>query len=223
MADRLGCGRDKAETAPPHDTGRTYGYSDDEDGWDLFECYGGRKFGTGTYGFIRESFRQDVQVRLGDARRDIGLNVKFWTFTDAGRFQPSKAHMEELYNMDELSRVAEQEVAELVQMPERVAGSLVSLGVVDSPALHVPLARGSAQFAGLRAKVLLCASWAFQPLTLTTHHPPPTTHHPHSPRIPDSHLQAFRFDLREPRPVGDQRHTSRALRQVPVPNRRLSA
>jgi len=112
MADRLGCGRDKAETAPPHDTGRTYGYSDDEDGWDLFECYGGRKFGTGTYGFIRESFRQDVQVRLGDARRDIGLNVKFWTFTDAGRFQPSKAHMEELYNMDELSRVAEQEVAE---------------------------------------------------------------------------------------------------------------
>ena len=79
---------------------------------DLFECYGGRKFGTGTYGFIRESFRQDVQVRLGDARRDIGLNVKFWTFTDAGRFQPSKAHMEELYNMDELSRVAEQEVAE---------------------------------------------------------------------------------------------------------------
>ena len=47
---------------------------------------------------------------------------------------------------------------ELVQMPERVAGSLVTLGVVDSPALHVPLARGSARFAGLRANVFLCAS-----------------------------------------------------------------
>ena len=48
---------------------------------------------------------------MGDARRDIGLDVKFWTFTNAGRFQPSKAYMEELYNIDELSRVAEQEVA----------------------------------------------------------------------------------------------------------------
>jgi len=106
MAGRLGFGRDKEE-APP-----TYEYSDDEDAWGFFDGYGGRKSGTGTYGFIRESFRQEVQVRIGDARRDIGLNVKFWTFTDAGRFQPSKAYMEELYNMEELSRVAEQEVAE---------------------------------------------------------------------------------------------------------------
>lgn len=109
MAGRLGLGRDE-EKAPPQ---RTYEYSDDEDGWDFFEGYGwGRNSGTGTYSFIRESFRQEVQVRIGDARRDMGLNVKFWTFTDAGRFQPSKAYMEELYNMDELSRVAEQEVAE---------------------------------------------------------------------------------------------------------------
>lgn len=108
MAGRLGCGRDKkAETATP----QPYGHSDDEDAWSFFDGYGVRQ-GTNTYGFIRESFRQDVAVRLGDARRDIGLDVKFWTFTDAGRFQPSKAYMEELYNMDELLRVAEQEVAE---------------------------------------------------------------------------------------------------------------
>lgn len=58
---------------------------------------------------------------MGDARRDIGLDVKFWTFTNAGRFQPSKAYMEELYNIDELSRVAEQEVAaraSAVQAPD---------------------------------------------------------------------------------------------------------
>ena len=114
VARRLGSGRDKvkAETARP----RRDLYSDDEgyggeEGWDFFSCYSGRKHGTGTYGFIRESFRQDVQVRLGDSRRDIGLDVKFWTFTNAGRFQPSKACLEELYNIDELSRVAEEEVA----------------------------------------------------------------------------------------------------------------
>jgi len=114
VACRLGSGRDKvkAETARP----RRDLYSDDEgyggeEGWDFFSCYSGRKHGTGTYGFIRESFRQDVQVRLGDSRRDIGLDVKFWTFTNAGRFQPSKACLEELYNIDELSRVAEEEVA----------------------------------------------------------------------------------------------------------------
>ena len=115
VASRLGDGRDKvkAETAarPRHDP-----YSDDEayggeEGWDFFSCYSGRKHGTGTYGFIRESFRQDVAVRLADSRRDIGLDVKFWTFTNAGRFQPSKACLEELYNIDELSRVAEEEMA----------------------------------------------------------------------------------------------------------------
>ena len=118
VACKLGSGRDKvtARPAPPPARRDAYGYSDDEgyggeEGWDFFACYGGQKHGTGTYGFIRESFRQDVQVRLGDARRDIGLDVKFWTFTNAGRFQPSKAYMEELYNIDELSRVAEEEVA----------------------------------------------------------------------------------------------------------------
>ena len=85
----------------------------------------------------------------------------------------------------------------LVQMPERVADSLVTLGVVASPTLYVPLARGAAQFAGLRAKVFLCASWVFKSPTLTTHpptthHSPLTTHHTHpgSPiptcRLPDS-------------------------------------
>ena len=116
IACSLGSGRNKetARPAPP----RRDPYSDDdegyggEEGWDFFDdCYGGRKHGTGTYGYIRESFRQEVAVRLGDARRDIGLDVKFWTFTNAGRFQPMKAYMEELYNIDELSRVAEEEVA----------------------------------------------------------------------------------------------------------------
>ena len=98
----------KARTAPP----QRDPYSDDE-GYDdegFGDCYL-QKHGTGTYGFIRESFRQDVAVRLGDVRRNIGLDVKFWTFTNAGRFQPSKAYLEELYNIDELSRVAEEETA----------------------------------------------------------------------------------------------------------------
>ena len=52
-------------------------------------------------------------------------------------------------------------VPKLVEMPARVAGSLVSLGVLSSPQLEVPLAPSapfghtSARFNGLRAKVFL--------------------------------------------------------------------
>ena len=59
----------------------------------------------------------------------------------------------------------------LAAMPERVAGRLVTLGVLASPTLNVPLAKHSARFAGLKAKVFLCASCMLEPLSpLTTHH-----------------------------------------------------
>ena len=52
-------------------------------------------------------------------------------------------------------------VPKLEEMPERVAGSLVSLGVLSSPRLEVPFARESSgrytstRFEGLTAKVFL--------------------------------------------------------------------
>jgi hypothetical protein len=62
-------------------------------------------------GFIREPFRCDVAVRLGDARRNMPLSTTFWAFTDAGRFQPAKAHVEKLYNLDKLACLAQEEAA----------------------------------------------------------------------------------------------------------------
>ena len=44
-----------------------------------------------------------------NAYRDIPLDTKFWTFTDAGRFQPSNAYLEDLYIPEELARVAKEE------------------------------------------------------------------------------------------------------------------
>ena len=39
------------------------------------------------------------------------LSTTFWAFTDAGRFQPAKAHVEKLYNLDKLARLAQEEAA----------------------------------------------------------------------------------------------------------------
>jgi len=78
-------------------------------------CYGLVVCGTGTYGFIRNPFRRLVAVRLGDARRDMPLNMTFTAtfvgFTDAGRFQPSEAYLEQLYDKEKLAEVAKAEVA----------------------------------------------------------------------------------------------------------------
>lgn len=64
-------------------------------------------------------FRRDVAVRLGDARRDLPLNMNFTAtfvgFTDAGRFQPSNAFLEQLYDKEKLEEVAKAEVAARAQ------------------------------------------------------------------------------------------------------------
>jgi hypothetical protein len=104
VAKKLGYGVDRGA--------RRGGSGDQTTSWNFFAEYGGGKgYQTNTYGFIRESFRQAVAVRIGDARRDLPLTTNFWTFTDAGRFQPARAHLEELYDPEKLARVADQEIA----------------------------------------------------------------------------------------------------------------
>lgn len=113
LAGKLGTGRDpKWEPPPPQPREYDDGY-DDDDWAGEFDGYGCRGGGphTNTYGFIRESFRRDVAVRLGDARRDIPISTTFWAFTDAGRFQPTKAFVEGLYNPEKLSALAAEEAA----------------------------------------------------------------------------------------------------------------
>ena len=39
------------------------------------------------------------------------LTTKFWAFTDAGRFQPTKAHVNNLYNLAKLARLSAEEAA----------------------------------------------------------------------------------------------------------------
>jgi hypothetical protein len=82
-------------------------------GDDIYHDWYGVKDGahTNTYGFIREAFRRDVAVRLGDHRRNIPLSMKFWKFTDAGRFKPAAAHLEQLYDANKLTSVAAEEAA----------------------------------------------------------------------------------------------------------------
>ena len=105
-------------------------------------------------------------------------------------------------------------VPKLVEMPEHFAGSLVSLGVMSSPQLEVPLDRASqsrhtsTRFKGLNAKVFLrrcvltlggghwrgsgqpCSSTHRSPLTAhrspLTAQPSPPTRHPHSHPHPHS-------------------------------------
>jgi hypothetical protein len=109
LAGKLGRGVDPNFVAPcrPQDD------YDDEEWAGENDGYGIRTSGphTNTYGFIRESFRCDVAVRLGDARRDIPLKTNFWAFTDAGRFQPAKAYIERMYNPEKLSALAAAEAA----------------------------------------------------------------------------------------------------------------
>jgi hypothetical protein len=66
---------------------------------------------TGTYGFIRESFRRHVAVRLGDHRRDIPIGTQFFAFTEAGRFKPADAHMDYLYDQEALDNIAQEEIS----------------------------------------------------------------------------------------------------------------
>ena len=66
---------------------------------------------TGTYGFIAESFRRDVAVRLGDHRNGIPIGTVFFAFTEAGRFNPSDACLEDMYDQELLAAVATEEMA----------------------------------------------------------------------------------------------------------------
>ena len=95
LARKLGNGRDPKWVAPSRPEYDDEDWIGEEAG---YGCFGNGPC-TNTYGFIRETFRCDVAVRLGDARRDIPLSTNFWAFTDAGRFQPAKAHVELMYNV----------------------------------------------------------------------------------------------------------------------------
>lgn len=120
IARKLGHGVDPKWVDPPR---RERDYYDDE-GW-YSDDMGGYGFcrssgkHTNSYGFIREPFRCDVAVRIGDARRDMPLSTNFWAFTDAGRFQPTKALVEDLYNPEKLQLLAE---AEATARSEAMAG-----------------------------------------------------------------------------------------------------
>ena len=112
IANKLGSGYKKPTHEAPR---RAPSHDEDGDYWgdDLYDFYGCNRNGahTNTYGFIRESFRADVAVRLGDARRNIPIGTKFWTFTNAGRFKPSSAYLEELYDKEKLNMLAAKEAA----------------------------------------------------------------------------------------------------------------
>ena len=114
IAGKLGTAVDHSFTSsrsPPErdfDSGEEDYYSDDGGG--IFFEYGRNRGATaGTYGFIRESFRCAVAVRVGDERRGVDRKHKFWTFTDAGRFKPAAARLEELYDKTKLEQVAQAE------------------------------------------------------------------------------------------------------------------
>jgi hypothetical protein len=66
---------------------------------------------TGTYGFITERFRRDVAVRLGDHRNGIPIGTVFFAFTEAGRFNPSDACLEDMYDHELLAAIATEEMA----------------------------------------------------------------------------------------------------------------
>jgi hypothetical protein len=65
---------------------------------------------TGTYGYIRESFRRDIAQRIADNRNGVPFGTKFFKFTDAGRFKPEDAHMAEMYDEEVLSNIASKEI-----------------------------------------------------------------------------------------------------------------
>jgi hypothetical protein len=121
LAGKLGRGVDEAMRAA--EAARRRRRLDEYDEYDeyygegfSFADYGGcPKWCTNSYGFIRESFRRDVAVRLGDARRGMAIGMTFWAFTDAGRFQPSEAHLEELYLPKALASLEEEEMANRIQ------------------------------------------------------------------------------------------------------------
>jgi hypothetical protein len=110
VANKLGVGYD---ASLDRNRPRPPAYDDFHEEYGFYDIYGGStsKASTNSYGFIRESFRCDVAIRLGDARRNIPINTVFWTFTEAGRFKPSAAHLEDLYDLAKLDKVAEEEAA----------------------------------------------------------------------------------------------------------------
>ena len=65
---------------------------------------------TGTYGYIRESFRRDIAQRMADNRNGVPFGTKFFKFTDAGRFKPEDAHMADMYEEELLSNIASKEI-----------------------------------------------------------------------------------------------------------------
>ncbi len=121
VAGTLGSGQDPPAAPKPCRRGWDESHilsaeDDDDDDHSEYEYDGGlfdmysRKWGTGTYGFIREAFRRDVAVRIGDARRGIGMHKVFWTFSEAGRFKPEEAHLEAMYEPEALARAAHDEL-----------------------------------------------------------------------------------------------------------------
>jgi hypothetical protein len=80
----------------------------------------GPKVKSKSYGFIRCSFRRDVAVRLADDRRDIPLDTHFWEFSENGRFNPSTACWDDLYQPEVIERLATEEMAiRAIEVTER--------------------------------------------------------------------------------------------------------
>ena len=127
VAGKLGTGRkDDSDPMPARD------YDSDDSG--EFGSGGHDEYGhwkracVGTYAFVREAFRRDVAVRLGDERCGIELGKTFLTFTDAGRFKPTAAHLEALYDQESLQRI------ELEDLANRAARAVAMAEELDAMA-----------------------------------------------------------------------------------------
>ena len=66
---------------------------------------------TGSYGYIKEPFRKQIAVRLGDARRGQDMSSTFFTFSNAGRFDPSDALVGDLHDPESLEKIAVMEMS----------------------------------------------------------------------------------------------------------------
>ena len=112
---------------------------------------------TGTYNYIRESFRRNIEQRIADRRNGVPMHVKFFKFTDAGRFKPEDARMEEMYDADVLSGIAS---AEMYQRANAIVCAVCGLSqesLKRKESRRLMICSGSMICSGLRCSTPYCS------------------------------------------------------------------
>ena len=101
----------RASSAPPTPPACLSGGYNDADLYDPYSHLTDCGATTGSYGYIKEPFRKQIAVRLGDARRGQAMSSTFFTFSNAGRFDPSDALLGDLHDPESLEKIAVMETS----------------------------------------------------------------------------------------------------------------